>query len=340
MHPIPMISTEHLARIARLLEACGVPSDRYLERARIPPGAREGIPGFVPGRSVWALAAAADEGEALGEFWLDIARLSDWHRAGWVRHLRNAATLGDALRAMCFSYVRQIPMNQLGLTADEEGVWFWRRRVCDVHDWPGNEPAEQYSLSFMLAVIRSAAADWLPERIRVECAPSGWVSATRSLPEVQVECNQPQLAIHIPRPLLLLPVSIITTALPVEGDEDEAPAPDFQGSLRQILEPWLENGLPSQETAAELLWTSPRTLRRRLAEEGTTWRAVVDDRKFSRAVALLRNGRSSMREIAQELGYSDAAHFSRFFRRRAGVAPGDYLERIERADELARRRRP
>jgi len=79
--------------------------------------------------------------------------------------------------------------------------------------------------------------------------------------------------------------------------------------LRQVLEPCFENGLPDQETAAEILWTTSRTLRRRLAEEGTSWRTVVNDLRFARAVAQLTEGRCSVREIAEELGYSDAAHF-------------------------------
>jgi AraC-like DNA-binding protein len=107
--------------------------------------------------------------------------------------------------------------------------------------------------------------------------------------------------------------------------------------LRQVLQPWFAGGLPSQEVAAELLWTSPRTLRRRLAEEGTSWRVVVNDLKFARAVERLEAGDTSVREIAQELGYADAAHFTRFFGGRAGVPPNAYREEIGRARELARR---
>lgn len=338
MQPIPLISAEHVVRIARLLGAHGVPAERYVERARISPAVLEGAGGYVPGRSVWALAGETDDGEALGDFWLDMARLSGWRRAGWVPPLTHAATLGDALRAMCSSYVRQIPMNRLGLSVEGDEAWLWRSRVCDVHDWPGNEPAEQYTLSFMLAVIRAAAPEWLPERIRVECASSGWTAATRLLPDVRVECDQPLLAVAIPKPLLALPVSI--TALPAAGGEGGAPAADFQGSLRQVLELWLENGLPRQGTAAELLWTTPRTLRRRLAEEGTSWQAVVADVKLARALVRLRDGRACVREIAEELGYSDTSHFTRFFRQRVGVPPIAYREQIELARKLARQRQP
>jgi AraC-like DNA-binding protein len=43
-----------------------------------------------------------------------------------------------------------------------------------------------------------------------------------------------------------------------------------------------------------------------------------------------------MSEIADELGYIDAAHFTRFFRSRAGVLPSAYREEVERGRQLAR----
>ena len=334
MEHIPLIHVEHVERVVRLLERHGIPADRYLERARISPGVRERPSVFVPGRSVWALVGAVDDGEALGDFWLDMAQLSSWRRAGWVRPMTHSVTLGDAIRAMCRSYGRQIPMNQLGLTLDGSNAWFWRRRVCDVHDWSGNGPAEQYSLSFMLEVVRVAAGpDWLPARLQVECSSSGWCAATQRLSGVRIDTDRSMLAIAIPVPLLSLPLTI--DAFGAEGTSGKAPAPDFRGSLREVLNARFEDGLPDQQIAAEMLWMSPRTLRRRLAEEGATWLEVLSDLKFARAVARLQEGRSSVREIAEELGYSDAAHFARFFRRRAGVAPSAYRDEVAHARALA-----
>jgi AraC-like DNA-binding protein len=339
MLPIPLISAEHVVRVAELLDASGVPADRYLEQARIPPRVREDPAVFVPGYSVWALVGAADQGEGLCGYWLDVARVRNWRHAGWVRPLTHAATLKDAIRAMCSSYVRQIPMNRLGLTMDGPVAWFWRRRVTDVRGWPGNEPAEQYTLSFMLEVIRAAAGpEWLPERLKLECSSSGWPAATSRLPGVRTQYDQPLLAVAIPAPLLSLPVSI--TALPAPGGGCAPPATDLQGSVRQVLEPWTAGGLPTQEIAAEMLGMTPRTLRRRLAEEGTSWRSVLSDLKFRRAVERLQADGISVREVAEELGYSDAAHFTRFFRHRAGVPPSAYRDEIGHARELAANRRP
>jgi len=51
--------------IGSLLDADGMPADRYLERARLSPGIRERPCGFLPGRSIWAL-----ETDAANNLWV------------------------------------------------------------------------------------------------------------------------------------------------------------------------------------------------------------------------------------------------------------------------------
>lgn len=175
--------------------------------------------------------------------------------------------------------------------------------------------------------------EWLPERLRLECSTSGWAAATSRLDRASLDFDQPLLAVAIPVPLLSIPVSI--TCSPGTGEMGDEPAPDFQGSLRQVLQTFPMDALPSQETAAEILWMKPRTLRRRLLEDGTSWRTIVNDEKFARSVDLLQGNRQSVREIAEVLGYADAAHFTRFFRSRTGIPPCSYREQVERGVELA-----
>jgi AraC-like DNA-binding protein len=329
-----LINAEHAVRIASVLEGAGIPADRYLEQAKISPRVREAPTGFLPGRSVWSLVAFATRDQQLGDFWLDVARLGDWRRARWVRPMTDAVTLQDAIRIMCSSYVRQIPMNMLGLTVDGPVAWFWRRRTADTHDWEGATPAEQYSLSFMLEVTRSAAGpSWLPERIKIESTASAWGDSQRLLPGVRIEYNQPLLALAIPLPMLSIPVSI--TPPPAAADETKSAPADFVGSLREVLHTSAPAKLLSQEFVAELLWVSPRTLRRRLAEAGTSWRAVQHDIIYSRAVERLTAGRVSVRELAEELGYANPEHFIRFFKNRTGVPPGAYRAEVEEGKRLA-----
>ena len=335
MKPIPLISAAHVAVFADLLDAAGLSADRHLESARISPKLREDPAGFLPGRSVLAFLGAVSRGEGLEDICLRVSSQIELSRAGWARPVAHAVTLRDAIRAMCASYVLEIPMIRLGLDVGGPVAWFWRRRVAEAGSWDGSEPAEQYMVSNMLKVIRAAAGpDWLPERLKLESPPSGWGASTTALPGVRIEYGQPQLAVAIPVPLLSLPACI---EIPPVCEPDGEPAPaDFQGSLREVLRPFVTTRLICQELAGEILGMSSRTLRRRLGEEGVTWRAIVEDLTFAHATTRLRDGRASVREIAEELGYSDTAHFTRSSRRRAGVPPSAYRARVERARELTR----
>jgi AraC-like DNA-binding protein len=45
---------------------------------------------------------------------------------------------------------------------------------------------------------------------------------------------------------------------------------------------------------------------------------------------------AGVQQACHALGYSDAEHFPRFFRSRAGIAPSRYREQVERARGLVR----
>jgi AraC-like DNA-binding protein len=91
---------------------------------------------------------------------------------------------------------------------------------------------------------------------------------------------------------------------------------------RTLLES--QNDFPSLQTAARLLRVTPRTLHRRLRDEDTSFRAILDDVRYRLASDQLRSGVSSIEEIAFALGYSDPANFRRAFKRWAGVPPSTH----------------
>jgi AraC-like DNA-binding protein len=80
-------------------------------------------------------------------------------------------------------------------------------------------------------------------------------------------------------------------------------------------------GLPSLDEAASALALSSRTLKRRLAEEGTGFGAILDEQRKDRALLLLRSGELSVEAVAERVGYSDVANFTRAFRRWTGATP-------------------
>jgi AraC-like DNA-binding protein len=66
----------------------------------------------------------------------------------------------------------------------------------------------------------------------------------------------------------------------------------------------------------------PRTLRRHLASEGTSFRELIDEVHETLASELLRTGALTVEEVARRLGYADASSFTRAYKRWTGQSPG------------------
>ncbi len=94
--------------------------------------------------------------------------------------------------------------------------------------------------------------------------------------------------------------------------------------LRTHLEGELGRALPTLETAAARLAVSPRTLRRRLQEEGTTFQDVLDETRCELAKRHLGDDRLALGEVAFRLGFSEPSAFHRAFKRWTGQTPLAY----------------
>jgi AraC-like DNA-binding protein len=80
----------------------------------------------------------------------------------------------------------------------------------------------------------------------------------------------------------------------------------------------------SLEDVARALGVSVRTLKRKLAQEGMAYSTLLAEEQRDAALLLLRAGDRSIEQIADHLGYSDVANFTRAFRRWTGMTPGAY----------------
>jgi AraC-like DNA-binding protein len=76
-----------------------------------------------------------------------------------------------------------------------------------------------------------------------------------------------------------------------------------------------QGSYPSVQAMAQELNMSPRTLQRKLRQDGTTYQAVLDDARKEVAEWCLLKTSLPIEEIAERLGYIDVSSFSRAFRR-------------------------
>lgn len=101
----------------------------------------------------------------------------------------------------------------------------------------------------------------------------------------------------------------------LEGDAD------FTDRIRAVLTEALPSGQVGLGGVARRLGVSSRTLQRRLRDEGTSFKAVVDTTRESLALHYLRRTRLTATEIAYLLGFDEATSFFRAFQRWTGTTP-------------------
>jgi AraC-like DNA-binding protein len=75
-----------------------------------------------------------------------------------------------------------------------------------------------------------------------------------------------------------------------------------------------------------------RNLRRKLSEQGLSFRSLVDESRKARALELMAGSRRSITEIALLTGFSDVRAFSRAFKRWVGKPPSAALTAVHSPD--------
>jgi AraC-like DNA-binding protein len=79
---------------------------------------------------------------------------------------------------------------------------------------------------------------------------------------------------------------------------------------------------PTMDEAARRLHVDPRTLRRKLDAEHTSYRELTDEVRSTIARELLGTAGLTVGQVATRLGYHDAAGFTRAYKRWTGETPG------------------
>lgn len=98
----------------------------------------------------------------------------------------------------------------------------------------------------------------------------------------------------------------------------------FSRQVRDTLISQLPHGQPSKAAAARAMNMTERTLLRRLHDENTTFKELLDKLREELAYDYLRRGDLSIESIADLLGFSSSSTFSRAFVQWTGKRPSDW----------------
>jgi AraC-like DNA-binding protein len=86
------------------------------------------------------------------------------------------------------------------------------------------------------------------------------------------------------------------------------------------------DGYPDLDRIARRLHVSQRTLKRRLHEEGWSFLQLLDEARERDSLRLLGDAALSIGDVAERMGYTNPASFTRAFRKWAGMTPSEWRD--------------
>lgn len=210
-------------------------------------------------------------------------------------------------------------------------------RIEDSRIWPRRQDSEFAISGYVNLIQQLKSPNWGPVEVRFEHSLDGREERLVQRFRAPVLGNQLANSLVIRNEDLDRP---LVSAAPSEDKKlrtilewhlldlmgpAATPSEGFVELTRDIISRWLGRTHIDCATVAAELKLSERSLRRRLTEENTSFRELLQSVRKERAQTILLKPGISMAVAAEQLGYSDTAAFSRAFKEWSGVSPGRFL---------------
>lgn len=221
------------------------------------------------------------------------------------------------------------PGTQAGLK-ESDGLLVWTYRLNDPAIWPRRQDAE-FTVTSLVKLIRSAfSPDWRPLMVQFEHAPATPASA-RALEKLlgcPVRFEAASNGLLLPadeararfrnedKDLIAVLERFLITSAPAEADHVS-----WSEKVLSLIATYLGQQAVTLERLAADLALAPRSLQRRLADEGTSLRQLLRRHRQELAVQHLQTGAQRLGNLAEALGYADGTTFWRAHRNWTGVPP-------------------
>lgn len=308
----------------------GAKVERELKRAGLPILAMDDPDCFIPSRQYWDFIANITERAGIRNLGFQVGLQSGANAAdpGLAKRLRRLPSLHQALEQFCKTVNTGISRVSIRLEPGINGSHHLHYQTSYDCEHPAYVHFQWYGLIAILNTVRLfTGKHWQPREIGLATGTMPAKAIRDCFSNTRFTTGQADCFITISNRLL---------GKQPRPEEEPAPAGarytrmkppgDFIGSLKLVLRSYLADGAPSAELAADIAGLSTRTLQRRLADEGFTYRELLDDVRFGKAVDLMQDADNSITHIASQLGYTDPSHFARAFRRLAGMSPREYMQ--------------
>ncbi|MGH1463011.1 MAG: AraC family transcriptional regulator [Neptuniibacter sp.] len=101
---------------------------------------------------------------------------------------------------------------------------------------------------------------------------------------------------------------------------------DLLSQVFYLLLETLVDGEPAMEDIADSLNVSTRTMQRKLKDQGTSFKALLDDVRKELSLQYIQQSHMPLGEISYRLGFSHVSNFSRAFKRWTQLSPAEWRD--------------
>lgn len=245
----------------------------------------------------------------------------------WGRYIVSSPTLREALMRVERTIGYHSPQDTLWLTYKPDAV-VMRYRFAVLGRF-GSDNTTYCAAGVMLSIIQHFLGPaWRPRRLGLSVPKRSRDSRIAQSFGCEVELGADHIAFEIPARLLDAPRPPSTQPAVTLADVERArlggPRTTLRDAVADVLWAQLLDEAPSIEDVAHALEIGPRTLQRRLASEGVSFREIERGVVMARARDLLAETDQSITDIAAELSYSSTGHFTRAFAKATGQPPSAF----------------
>lgn len=337
MKAIPLIRVNTTLPFIDFLNRIGTPTESLLKQVRLPTFSSDDAETLIPRHQVFDFLERSSCQEGIENLGLLVGQqISIGNLGAFGRLICQSLTLYDALSTLVRIYPSFNSSERYWFAQQGEQAWFGQQYVNLFNTNPHH--AVHYSLILMVDLIQMAAGkQWHPQEIYLQSCHTRGLADIELLSEARLHSGVGFTVITFPSSYLSLPLKRRVNLSERQRQQNyallqfSAPELDFVSSLKQAIATLLRNGYPDIYLASQITGTSLRTLQRRLAEEGLTYSRLVEQVRFNTAIRLLQDPSLKLLNIAIELGYSDAAHFTRAFKRWTGTSPSEFRISMQNA---------
>ncbi|MFO1079007.1 MAG: AraC family transcriptional regulator ligand-binding domain-containing protein [Reyranellaceae bacterium] len=319
-----------ITELPHVLRRFGIEARDMLAAAGLPPGAiddPEGALTFPEVGRLFEVCVAATRCPHLVHLVGERAGTGHLGVVGML--MRNAPTVGAALMDLCSNQQRYVRGAVAYMAVQGQTVVLGYAIYCP--DMPSPEHFSEGCLAAGFNMVRELAKRGVDEVLSARQAVAD-PQPYRSFYGVTPRFDAEQYALAFPAAVLDWPVIGADADLRrrLEGEVERYWAlrqPTVAERAVRQLRARVIIGDATRERLAELLDLSTRSLNRRLQEEGTSFRELLDRARFQVAQQLLLGTRMPVTAVALALGYAEASAFNHAFQRWSGERPSDWRKR-------------